>query len=148
MTLRGTPFARARASTVRSFLAELLERRTLLSVSLLKDINTNTLDSSPQDFTESGGLLYFSADDGQHGVELWKTDGTVAGTALVKDIDPRPVDYTLRWGPSDALPPLVFDQGSSYPVGLADVGGTLFFFAGDAEHGHELWKSTAQRPAR
>lgn len=30
--------------------------------------------------------VLFTADDGVGGVELWKTDGTDAGTVLVKDI--------------------------------------------------------------
>ncbi len=53
--------------------------------------------------------------------ELWKTDGTAAGTVLVKDIEPGPT-------------------GSS-PHDLTLVNGTLFFAAFDDAHGDQLWKS-------
>ena len=44
--------------------------------------------ASPSSLTGVGGTLFFTADDGTHGRELWKSDGTEAGTVLVKDIDP------------------------------------------------------------
>jgi ELWxxDGT repeat protein len=49
------------------------------------------------------------------------SDGTAAGTVLVKDINPG--------------------GASSNPGGLADVNGILFFAANDGTHGSELWKS-------
>ena len=71
---------------------ELLDRRVLPStVALVKDINvTGTFGSSPTDLTEVNGTVYFVANDGIHGRELWKTDGTDGGTVLVKDIKPGP----------------------------------------------------------
>lgn len=44
--------------------------------------------SSPLLQVRLGDWLYFSATDALHGEELWRTDGTAAGTALVADICP------------------------------------------------------------
>ena len=54
------------------------------SALLLKDFGAGGL--SPSNFTEVGATLFFTATDSSHGAELWKTDGTAAGTVLVKDI--------------------------------------------------------------
>jgi ELWxxDGT repeat protein len=33
------------------------------------------------------GMLYFRANDGSSGIELWKSDGTADGTVLVFDLN-------------------------------------------------------------
>ena len=73
---------------------------------------------------------FFPLDDGDNGTELWKSDGTEAGTVLVKDI--RSGSYS---GPYGSFP------YSSYPRGLTNVDGTLFFSANDGVNGYALWKS-------
>ncbi|NCS52900.1 hypothetical protein GQR42_06985 [Microcystis aeruginosa FD4] len=54
---------------------------------LVKDIFLG-FSSSPGGLTVVGNTLFFWANDGVNGVELWKSDGTAAGTVLVKDIEP------------------------------------------------------------
>jgi ELWxxDGT repeat protein len=65
-------------------------------------------------------MLFLWADDVVNGRELWKSDGTAAGTVLVGDI----------WSGSP----------SSFPAWLYYVNGTLFFSADDGVNGRELWK--------
>lgn len=92
---------------------------------LVKDIRPGALGSNNgfiYDFTVVGGTLYFAADDGIRGSQLWKSDGTEAGTVLVKEIQS--------------------ESGNSQPGELTAVGGMLFFRAFESTtHGHELWKS-------
>ncbi len=70
--------------------------------------------------TFSGGTLFFSANDNLTGQELWKSDGTPAGTVRVKDIDPT---------------------GNASPQYLRDANGVLVFEAREPATGRELWKS-------
>lgn len=46
----------------------------------------DTRDWGPALFVEMGGILYFAGDDGIHGWELWRSDGSVGGTYMVKDL--------------------------------------------------------------
>jgi ELWxxDGT repeat protein len=50
--------------------------------------DTFLMDSSPAELTVFNNKLYFSADDGVHGRELWSFDGT--SVSLVDDINPGP----------------------------------------------------------
>jgi ELWxxDGT repeat protein len=100
---------------------------TQLGTVLVKDINTNTnpligsTGSNPSGFTDLNGIVYFKAQDVAGGFELWRTNGTAAGTQLVKDI---------RAG----------STGSS-PLRLTKVGSKLLFTADDGVHGRELWQT-------
>lgn len=66
--------------------------------------------------TNSNGTLYFRANDGVSGYELWKSDGTEAGTTIVKEIVPG--------------------SAGSNPGGITSVDGGVFFISGNS-----LWKT-------
>lgn len=78
--------------------------------------------SHPREFTRLGGSIYFSASSPGHGNELWRSDGTAAGTRLVKDIRPG--------------------RAGSDPSLLAVAGRTLYFATvnSNMDRSH-LWKS-------
>ncbi len=63
-----------------------------ISAELVRDINLVVAglngSSSPANFIQVGGTLFFSATDPVRGTELFKSDGTSAGTVLLKDINP------------------------------------------------------------
>ncbi|MBA4106987.1 MAG: hypothetical protein C0485_14660 [Pirellula sp.] len=94
----------------------------------VKDIGPGSsifLTGDSPGFANIGDTIFFVADDGATGRELWKSDGTEAGTSIVKDIHP-----------SDG------SMASSYRIPhFTVIGGTLFFYANDGVHGLELWKS-------
>jgi ELWxxDGT repeat protein len=91
------------------------------------DLRTQLSSSSqqqwpyPAEFIQLGNQVIFTATDGIHGLELWITDGTTAGTHLVADICPGVC-------------------GSS-PFEFVPLGSRILFRAGDGAHGHELWET-------
>src|SRR6476646_658389 len=60
-------------------------------VNMVYDISTGTGSSSPLMGTVYNGALYFTANDGAHGQELWKYTGSGTPT-LVYDLNPGAAD--------------------------------------------------------
>lgn len=91
---------------------------------LILDIREGYESSGPGNFCSNNGLLFFTAMDGNvYGeCELWKTDGTVEGTVMIKDINPTA--GAIRANNS-----------------LVAMNGFVYFPANDGVHGLELWKS-------
>jgi ELWxxDGT repeat protein/cysteine-rich repeat protein len=87
---------------------------------LLRDLDP-TDTTVPSFLTSLGDALFFTAHTPSFGRELWRTDGTPAGTVMVKNI------HLTR---------------SGYPEELTDVAGALFFYADDGLAGEELWALT------
>ncbi len=106
-------------------LVEMLEDRRLLASDLppLLDINvtSNLLGSDPTRFVDVEGTAFFTATTPTTGRELWKSDGTVEGTVLVKDVRAGNIDSSIS--------------------NMINVDGILYFAANDGIHGYELWKS-------
>jgi ELWxxDGT repeat protein len=68
------------------------------------------------------GIFYFVGVDGEHGRELWRSDGTAGGTFMVTDLNATPVPQ------ADGGAPL---PGNGAPHGLTAADDTLIFFAED-----------------
>ncbi len=98
---------------------------------LVKDIEPGADGSDPLGFTPTKiGLtsgVYFFATTAVHGRELWISDGTPAGTKLVKDIYP---------GNGSSLTNSLI-SGSTF-VAIPDTQ-YAFFAANDGVNGEELW---------
>lgn len=88
---------------------------------LVADIWPGAPSADVTDIVAVSHRIFFVANDGVHGSELWTSRGTAATTHLVRDI----------W----------LGSGSSSPANSTSAGGTLFFTADDGLKGNELWKS-------
>ena len=91
--------------------------------------------SYPRDFCVVGDTLFFTADDGVNGRELWKSDGSVAGTEMVADLS--------EGSDSSSFGELVALDSSLF-FAFSEGGGFRIWGAGEskgAPSGNELWKS-------
>lgn len=113
-----------------------LASTALAQPQLLKDINpgapTATGGSFPNALTQiSNNLIYFAATDAVNGTELWRTDGTPAGTTIIADFNPGiaagPIEIGVGGGV--LVPYLKFAVTS---------GNRLFFFGQSPSFGYEL----------
>jgi ELWxxDGT repeat protein len=109
------------------------------------------------------GVLVFAGTTPEHGEELWRSDGTEAGTRLLAEIVPGPASRPL--GPFAAAGPAVFFAAGpdelwkndaagtalvrKLPSGdpafgirsLTPLGSKVYFTYHDHARGHELWVS-------
>ena len=144
-----------------------------VSPTLLVDVDRTPSDelrhSRPHAVDVAGSTIWFRATTAATGTEIWRTDGTAAGTRPIDDLgsgDARAhgtaralPDGTLLLvatapgfgtemfavAPGDTVPKLLVDvapgAGSSFPVGPAVLGETGWFFAEDGTPGVELWRT-------
>lgn len=85
---------------------------------------TGAVGGGRKSLANANGIVYFVGVEATHGSELWRSDGTPAGTYMVKDIYPG--------------------EGGGVTVlssALVMIGSTVYLNAADDTHGYELWKS-------
>ena len=85
---------------------------------MVKDAFPGVLGSYPQYLVNAGGTLFYQAFDPSGGCELWKSDGTSAGTGIVGDI--------------------IAGSASSNPSNLTVAGAVLYFTILDTHGNYQL----------
>jgi len=86
---------------------------------MLLDLNPGVSNSDPALLTRAGNKLFFRADNGLVGGELFVTDGTPAGTKLFCDL---------------------WSSGHGWPAWLTVCDGILYFSGNDGKVGRELFR--------
>lgn len=95
---------------------------TAAGTKLVKDINgasSSSLNYGPETPVAVGDTIYFAANDGSTGYQLWSSDGTEEGTQLVLD------SGLYGFSPSRML----------------EFNDALYFFAYDSNQRYTLWRS-------
>lgn len=131
--------------------------------------NGSTLSSYPAYFTSAGNKIFFKARTLEYGEELWVSDGTAAGTHMVKDsaegyksleingiyalgnkvvFTASTSDYGRELWISNGteagthlLKDIYPGSEGSYPYGFTLYNGELYFVAKSVNEGYELWKT-------
>lgn len=87
---------------------------------LVKDINSNG-NGNPQRLINIGSRIFFVANNGTNGNELWVSDGTESGSMMVKDINVGSSNASI--------------------VKITPYNNKAFFKANSSTNGYELWMS-------
>jgi ELWxxDGT repeat protein len=143
---------------------------TAAGTQMLKDVRPGRAGLSDGrggiSFAVAGDTLYFTGSSDHVACddwvdELWKTDGTAAGTVLVKDLGGASTDPVTLWSTGDVLyfsnrylwksdgtaAGTVLVTDAVTPVftdwwgGHVDVGGNVYFAGADLSRGIELWRT-------
>lgn len=134
------------------------------TVSLIKDINTTT-HSFANSFVLFDSLVYFAADDGIHGNEIWRSNVKENGTAMAFDLNAgatgsNPTSLYVYnnslfffasngsgkqlWktnGKLSSTVQLTTGTHSVFSTPIIGLNGTVYFNFDDAAHGEELWST-------
>ncbi len=139
------------------------------SITLTRDINQVPANSDPTTAVNLNGIAIYTAFDYARGTELWRSDGTPAGTYLLNDIRVGGRSSSIAsltvvgdkvffsafdlingqelWSTDGTtagtklVRDIAFSGGSSSPFNLVNVNGVLYFSATGTTGGNELWKS-------
>lgn len=91
-------------------------------IELVQDINTTRPHSEIGARANFGNLVLFVMKDELHGLELWRSDGTAAGTYLIQDLNPGPADALSA---SLMMPILVYNGYAYFPANDGTLEGTF-----------------------
>lgn len=97
----------------------LLAQVAYSQVNLVKDVRSGATGSALSGFVIYNNDLYFKANNGTNGSELWKSDGTSSGTVMF-------ADYNAG-------------SGSFNPTNLVELNGKLYFSGLTATYGSEIY---------
>ena len=79
--------------------------------------------NTPESFIAAGTLFYFTLQPyGSNDPDVWRSDGTDAGTVLAADINPG--------------------AGHANPTGMVNLGKDILFIADTDAHGRQLWHTS------
>ena len=118
--------------STRVHVMDVLEARRLLSATLVADINpagSSLPRGTAQQSVALGNVMLFGATEPTSGTELWRTDGTPAGTSRVLDIN---TSVNPTTGAALSSDPRLFVAGEP---------GVAYFTATTPDFGRELWRT-------
>ena len=119
---------------------------------MVKDIRPGTTGSAIVGFAELNGMALFVADDGVSCLELWKSDGTSAGTTRVVDLLPGSGSGVLAPGfvfkPSSGARALFAGTNGSSGVELWATDGTATGTVPQQDLNAGLFPSNPERPVQ